>query len=621
MNRSFLHILCVLGFVGITLMAFSVGSLTAQEGAWPTTFQHGDVLVQGTDLAPQQLDQLIETAASRIGVIGPLTPTAGNQPFVLETIRSASGWALMNFASYPSVSAPAEEPVHLVIPTMILGVAQQDVDGTWRIAVEPEPDFYHLMSLVPESLLSPTSKAIILSVQGLPQQPATTTPVRIPGLPWANGQAWRYNRGPHLAWSTNASLDFGTPTPGVSAQVRAADTGVVINTPNSTCLGVRRGGDGLIIWYQHIVASDINDFQLADTVSLGQIIGMTTTDPGCSGESSGYHVHISWQLAQNQEFDPEGSSLNGWVVRGLELRKNGTIVRPNETDTLLYDRGLLSKWTGEYFNNEDFHGDPALVRNDPIINFDWESNSPSQGVNAEHFSVRWTRKLNFAGGHYEFTIRRDDGARLFIDGRKVFEEWDRGVVTHVFPLDIAPGRHEVQFEMHEIDGWASAELRWTLDDPQTDNLLANPSFENDGNGDGRPDAWSVDSRFTRSDEASPIEGSYVGKFRATNNATITTQQTANNVVAGQRYVFSCFVKIPTTSDALSFTFRVQWRRADNSPISNWTVKTYKDDTTGLWFQVAKSKAAPTGTAKAQITMMAKNLNATIFVDNCEFRAE
>ena len=468
----------VLGVVCAVLLLLGGGPLAAQGDSLPTfapnPFQSVDVRVQGTGLDAQELNQVFESASSLIGSAAPLVSADGYQPFVLKTVRSSDGWALLSFASYPAAISHQAGPVHLIIPALAAGIAQQRADGTWDVAVEPQPAYYQKINLVPDELLSPSSKAIMRSVQEDGQAP-TATYKRIPGLPYAVGQAWRLNDGPHNAWSSPSSLDFGTPTIDVSAQVRAAENGVV-DYIGDTCVAVKRGGDGLIIWYQHIVPADINRFKLQETISLGQVIGMTTKVSGCDGDSGGHHVHITWQLGRDQYLDPEGWSLNGWVVKGNTLRKDGAIVHEGTNERVLYSRDPLTKWRGEYFNNEFFYGDPALVRDDSIINFDWFSGSPGPGVNAEHFSIRWTRKVNFSGGDYEFTISRDDGARLLIDGRQVFEKWNRAVATHTFSVNVNPGDHDLQFEVFEIDGWASAKLSWVQVQPPGNLALDRPTY-------------------------------------------------------------------------------------------------------------------------------------------------
>jgi len=56
-------------------------------------------------------------------------------------------------------------------------------------------------------------------------------------------------------------------------------------------------------------------------------------------------------------------------------------------------------WQGEYFGNPDLNGQPALVRYDGDIDFDWGPGSPDPSVPADHFSVRWTRSASIPAGN------------------------------------------------------------------------------------------------------------------------------------------------------------------------------------------------------------------------------
>src|SRR5262249_47878944 len=44
---------------------------------------------------------------------------------------------------------------------------------------------------------------------------------------------------------------------------------------------------------------------------------------------------------------------------------------------------------GEYFNNKELKGQPALVRTDEQVNFDWSHGRPAPEVNENSFSARW----------------------------------------------------------------------------------------------------------------------------------------------------------------------------------------------------------------------------------------
>jgi predicted nucleotidyltransferase len=120
----------------------------------------------------------------------------------------------------------------------------------------------------------------------------------------------------------------------------------------------------------------------------------------------------------------------------------------------------ITDWKGEYYNNETLSGTPALVRNDVDINFEWYDGSPDPAIQPNHFSARWTRTLYFSGGRYQFHVFHDDGARLWIDGDIVIDEWHQGRETHTADVDLGAGQHSIKLEMYEIDGWAAAKLWW-----------------------------------------------------------------------------------------------------------------------------------------------------------------
>src|SRR6266566_3987255 len=82
------------------------------------------------------------------------------------------------------------------------------------------------------------------------------------------------------------------------------------------------------------------------------------------------------------------------VLYSPGIYKTGAFVEPVSSSALtVADRGSESGLKGEYFNNRELKGEPALVRTDAQVNFDWGSLSPALQVNSDNFSVRWTGKL------------------------------------------------------------------------------------------------------------------------------------------------------------------------------------------------------------------------------------
>lgn len=95
------------------------------------------------------------------------------------------------------------------------------------------------------------------------------------------------------------------------------------------------------------------------------------------------------------------------------------------SDPSLGEHGLK----GEYFNNKDLSGEPALVRLDEEIDFNWDDNSPDWNkVYWEGFSVRWTGQfIAPETGNFEFSLYTDDGSRLYINDELLIDSWtDRG---------------------------------------------------------------------------------------------------------------------------------------------------------------------------------------------------
>ncbi|HXG40436.1 MAG TPA: hypothetical protein VNJ28_05790, partial [Candidatus Limnocylindrales bacterium] len=150
---------------------------------------------------------------------------------------------------------------------------------------------------------------------------------------------------------------------------------------------------------------------------------------------------------------------------------------------------------------------------------------------------------------------------------------------------------------------------------EIDNVLANPGFELDANGDGRPDGWTSKPAFTRSSDV-VHGGSFAGRHQSNANAGYTVQQVVKNLSGGTIYGIAGWVNIPPTSDAFKFIVRISWRNG-STVLRVDDAATYTQSTSG-WVQFVAGFTAPPGTTNAQIRMTVKSLNATIYVDDFEF---
>jgi single-stranded DNA-binding protein len=112
-------------------------------------------------------------------------------------------------------------------------------------------------------------------------------------------------------------------------------------------------------------------------------------------------------------------------------------------------------WRGEYYNNADLSGSPSVVRNDINIDFDWGAGSPDSRVPADNFSARWTSRPQLAAGTYRVIARTDDGARVYVNGQLVINEWRDGPPRTVSAdFSIGAASPEVRVEYYDRGGGA-----------------------------------------------------------------------------------------------------------------------------------------------------------------------
>lgn len=125
--------------------------------------------------------------------------------------------------------------------------------------------------------------------------------------------------------------------------------------------------------------------------------------------------------------------------------------------------GPIEAWRGEYFTNPNLQGSPFLVRNDDQVNFDWGIAAPAPGMPADNFSARWQRGLDLSEGAYRFSVRANDGVRLWVDSRLLIDHWQGGdgQTTYNGDISLGGGRHTVRLEYVEGTGSASVQLAWT----------------------------------------------------------------------------------------------------------------------------------------------------------------
>lgn len=248
----------------------------------------------GAEPTPDGLDDAISDTLVREQV-----PEATEKEPVIDRMRSDGEW-VFGAATVPQDSDSEDAP------KSTLYVAKLDDDDDWTVALEGTPEFGHLVSSAPESVVSHGEKAALTA----PQPRSANTAL---SLPWPQGQAWYMGGGPHGVSGSSRpynSVDFN----GGDGRVLAPASGRVYKT----C--VRNGSaevkivhnNGLTTTYYHM--TNVIDAANGAEIAAGTYLGRIGTQLPCGGFASGPHVHMSLYRG-NQPIALNGTTMGGWTFR------------------------------------------------------------------------------------------------------------------------------------------------------------------------------------------------------------------------------------------------------------------------------------------------------------------
>ena len=149
----------------------------------------------------------------------------------------------------------------------------------------------------------------------------------------------------------------------------------------------------------------------------------------------------------------KGCDLGGGIQRPVDAKYFGEV-----------DHSGKKGMEGEYFNNMNLSGTPVLTRIDSTIDFSWGAGSPGPGVNNDQFSVKWTGKIIPPENIHKLGTRTDDGARLFLNKKLLFDDWtEHGEKPNAAIVDLLAGKqYNIKFEYFDNSLGATARLTWDL---------------------------------------------------------------------------------------------------------------------------------------------------------------
>jgi hypothetical protein len=116
---------------------------------------------------------------------------------------------------------------------------------------------------------------------------------------------------------------------------------------------------------------------------------------------------------------------------------------------------------GEYYSGRSFE-DLKVTRQDADVDFNWDGQSPDPQLGKNDYSARWTGKLTpKEGGDYVFSVVSDDGARIWLDGKQIVDDWSvhapHKIETKRIPLE-AGHAYDLKIEYFQAEGGAQIHL-------------------------------------------------------------------------------------------------------------------------------------------------------------------
>lgn len=174
-----------------------------------------------------------------------------------------------------------------------------------------------------------------------------------------------------------------------------------------------------------------------------------------------------------------------FVVRfDKDFESFGTFNLNNDYPEVIEEKYLFTQKEGKWVNGlkgiytQDSKGFGHLrsERIDPVIDFDWDWYKPADDFSFNDYQVTWSGKLKAPStGEYTLGIQADDGARLYINGELLIDDWK----SHSFSyqptqkkISLEAGKmYDIKLEYYQHEWSSRIKLSWIRPDKKSSTSL------------------------------------------------------------------------------------------------------------------------------------------------------
>jgi len=222
-------------------------------------------------------------------------------------------------------------------------------------------------------------------------------------------------------------------------------------TSVNVALDIARGGVVLLKNQDNILPLDIS--KIKKIAFIGPNADIFNTGGG-SSKTEPFHYTSTLDAFKNMAKNVEVNYTMG-IPSLSYLATKSTFYTESGSNTI----GLKA----EYFNNRDLNGTPKGSKIEQNVNHEWVQTPGIDGIGQDNFSVRWTGVIRpTQTANYKFTVKGDDGYRLFVNGKVVIDYWsDHGNIEKNVMLQLEAGKeYPIKLEYYEGGGDAAITLAW-----------------------------------------------------------------------------------------------------------------------------------------------------------------